>query len=226
MEKAEDYVDSQNLNKSIMTEKGARIDKKLFDKESFKQAWYNACLHNLWIEGVPPAVYIFSDRIQVLSNGGLPANLMFDDFYKGTSRPVNEELARIFLSLELMEQTGYGIPIIVKKYSKKAFDFSPNTIRVDLMFNEEVLEAERAWKEKILSSHDTKNDTKNDTKHNTNTLEKELINLIQHNQNITQAQIIENLKISRSTLVRYLRLSKKIKRVGSKTNGHWEIINN
>ncbi len=37
-----------------------RREKKLFNFEAFKEAWVNACVHNKWTDGLPPAVYWFA----------------------------------------------------------------------------------------------------------------------------------------------------------------------
>ena len=52
-----------------------RKEEKYFDFSSFKEAWLNAYVHTKWSEEIPPVVYIYDDRIEVVSNGGLPAAL-------------------------------------------------------------------------------------------------------------------------------------------------------
>ena len=52
-----------------------RKEQTLFDFPSFREAWINACLHNDWNEGIPPSVYMFDDRIEIVSYGGLPYSL-------------------------------------------------------------------------------------------------------------------------------------------------------
>lgn len=48
--------------------------------------------------------------------------------------PVNEALFRIFSISDFAEQSGHGIPTIVNKYTKKAFNISNATILVTLPF--------------------------------------------------------------------------------------------
>ena len=58
MKQAYDYcVDVINTTKTVF-ENGIRKDIRLFDIDAFRESWYNACLHNDWIDGTPPAVYI------------------------------------------------------------------------------------------------------------------------------------------------------------------------
>lgn len=47
----------------------------------------------------------------------------------------------IFLRLGLVERTGHGIPLIVSKYGKEAFDIYDNYIKVTVKFNKEVLDS-------------------------------------------------------------------------------------
>ena len=70
---------------------GLREEQKLFDMDAFREAWLNACLHNRWTMQTPPAVYIFADRIEIISIGGLPSNYSLEDFYAGRSRPINND---------------------------------------------------------------------------------------------------------------------------------------
>lgn len=75
MKNAFEYCrDVINQTKTIF-KNGIREDIKLFDKNAFREAWFNACLHNNWVDGTPPAIYIFNDRLEIISTGGLPINM-------------------------------------------------------------------------------------------------------------------------------------------------------
>ena len=76
--------------------------------------------------------------MEVVSTGGLSANLSRADFFRGISKPVNEELTRLFIRLDLMEQTGYGIPRITQNYGQDAFEFLDFFLRVTIRFAFEI----------------------------------------------------------------------------------------
>lgn len=114
--------------------KGERLEVDLFDMESFREAWFNACVHNSWREMVPPSVLIFDDRLEVISYGTVPFPLSLGDFYNGDSRPVNSGLFSICSALGLMEQSGHGVPVIVKRYGREAFDITENGMKVTIPF--------------------------------------------------------------------------------------------
>ena len=137
MQQAYDFC-AQVLNETAVSfSDGVRQDHPLFSRTAFREAWFNACLHNLWADGTPPAIYVYTDRMEIISTGGLPLNLSKEDFFKGVSKPVNEELARLFIRLSLMEQTGHGVPLIVREYGRDAFEFLDGFLRVTIPFNRE-----------------------------------------------------------------------------------------
>lgn len=116
---------------------GQRREKELFDFEAFREAWVNACLHNSWAELLPPSVFIFDDRIEIVSYGGLPYGLSEEDFYNGKSVPVNRALMTIFSLTGFAEQSGHGVPVIVARYGRKAFSFSNGMLTVTIPFSYE-----------------------------------------------------------------------------------------
>ncbi len=80
VEQAKNYCESINETYVKLGE-GERKEKKMFDNEAFEQAWYNACDHNKWSDNRNPAIYIYSDRLEIESNGGIPKKLTKDLFF-------------------------------------------------------------------------------------------------------------------------------------------------
>ena len=109
-----------------------RREQTLFDFPSFREAWINACLHNDWNEGIAPSVYMFDDRIEIVSYGGLPYSLSKEGFFNGTSVPVNKSLLLIFMASKYAEQSGHGVPTIVEKYGREVFSFDDGMIKVSI----------------------------------------------------------------------------------------------
>ena len=130
-----DYFELLNASKKVSLESGMRKETSLFDFNSFREAWVNACVHNNWNETLPPSIYVYDDRIEVVSYGGLPYKLSKEGFFTGRSVPVNERLFRIFITCDFSEQSGHGIPEIVKNYGREAFSFEDGMVIVTLPFN-------------------------------------------------------------------------------------------
>ena len=211
LEQVIQYMESINETK-VKIGGFQRQEEKYFDIECFKEAWSNACAHTRWIEKIPPAVYIYDDRIEIVSNGGLPSNLNKEDFYKGVSKPVNSELLNIMTKLDIIDQTGHGVPLIVKKYGKKVFYISDNTIIVTIPINKELLEKDDKFIDELFELNET---------------ERKALNLIRKNEKITREVISKELNISdrhAARLLDSLKSKKIIERVGSNKSGYWKIL--
>ena len=129
-----DYFKLIDKPVNIDVETGTRSETPLFDYQSFREAWINACVHNTWTENIPPSIYMYDDRIEIVSYGGLPYGLSKEGFYSGTSKPVNNRLFNIFITCDYTEQSGHGIPRIVDTYGKEAFSFNDGLLTVTLPF--------------------------------------------------------------------------------------------
>ncbi len=205
-----EYMESINETK-VKVGGIQRQEEKYFDFKCFREAWINACVHTKWAEEIPPAVYIFDDRIEIVSNGGLPSSLTKEDFYAGVSKPVNKKLLKIFGDLDYIDQTGHGIPLIVEKYGKKAFYISDHTIIVTIPINKQLLE----------------NVESNQVDTELTEAETLILNLIKNDKNIKTEELVKLAKLSEryvNKIIKSLKDKNYIERVGSNKTGYWEII--
>lgn len=206
------YIESINETK-VKLGGLQRKEEKYFDQKAFKEAWLNACVHTRWIEKIPPAVYIFDDRIEIVSNGGLPKALNKEDFFRGVSKPVNTELLNIFVKLDIIDQTGHGVPLILKEYGKEAFYISDHTIIVTIPINK-----------KLLENIDTQNTNEY---FDLSSYEIKVLNCIKENYKITTSAISSITELSESysaKIIRNLKAKGYIERIGSKKSGYWMIL--
>ena len=121
----------KSINETNVWLNGAeRREISMFDYPSFREAWINACLHNDWNNAVAPSVYLFDDRIEIVSYGGLPFSLSREGFFAGTSVPVNKSLLTVFMAVKYAEQSGHGVPTIVERYGRDAFSFDDGMLKV------------------------------------------------------------------------------------------------
>lgn len=228
-----DRLEAENYAMSMIG-KATRADKRLMDMACLREAFINAIAHNDWTI-CEPAVYVFSDRIEIFSYGGLPYGQTKEMFFKGASNPRNASLMRILGDLEYVEQTGHGIPEIISHYGKEAFDVNDHYINVIIPFDKEVME-NRA-KSRLALKNGTQlalnNGTQlalndgtqlalNDGSHPSFS-EKELKKLIKSNEKITRKEIAEYFGLSPRTIQRYMNQVKSVRYVGSGKSGRWEI---
>ncbi len=206
MQQAYQYVESLNETRVILGDGLERKETKLFDSSCFKEAWTNACLHNRWAKNIPPAIYIFDDRLEIISTGGLPVDFSEDEFFSGISHPVNLKLQKIMGQLNMVEQTGHGVPLIVSKYGRQAFELGENHITVRIPFSFE------------------KSSTKKDYSM-LNRSQESVYMLVSETPTLRTDEIAQktDLSISRiNQIIKELKGMDKLERKGSKKLGYWE----
>ena len=207
------YVASFNST-VVKMNKVYREEEQAFDINCFREAWINACIHTKWNYKNPPAVYIFEDRIEIISTGGLIDGLRKDEFFKGISHPINMKLQRIFIQLGLAEQTGRGIPMIIQKYGEQAFDISENYVNVTIPFNKDVLRENKKQIEKNVEIRRKDKAGK-------------VLDYLKNNAGATIEKIAKENGISFSYVRKILGKWKDLgvlKRIGANKNGFWEVV--
>lgn len=161
---------------------------------------------------IPPAVYIYSDRIEIISTGGLPYGMTQQDFYSGTSKPVNKVLWSIFSSLDYAEQTGHGIPTIVSKYGRSSIDIREHFIQVTIPFA-----FTPTW---VISSQGQ------NVRNTLSIGQKALLSAIKDNPYARTEEFAKAINMSLSSVKKNLVKLKQtgfIKRIGTRRAGHWLI---
>lgn len=195
-----------------------RKDVPLFNNDAFREAVINAFLHNKWVDGNEPMITVFSDRIEILSRGSLPREQTLEGFFLGESVPVNKKLSEIFLQLHISEKTGRGVPKILEKYGREAFEFRENSIVVKIPFN---------WINVMGNPGEGKSESEKMAV--LNETQRKILSEIRNNPNITKTQICLKIKRKKTSVdngIAFLRKYGYIRRVGSNKGGYWEVIGN
>lgn len=219
-QKMKDRLIAENICKTDTTVR-PRIDEYLYDIDCANEALVNIFVHNDWII-TEPQVSFYSDRIVFTSHGGIPHGMTEEEFYSGVSRPRNVVLMRVFLNLGIVEHTGHGIPMIVEKYGREAFDIHQNYIDVTLPFNQAVLASVPQ-----IGTDDGTDDKGIRLNEDLSDTEKKLILELIKNPKYTYNQLASEIGISRRTVSRTVAsLVEKnyIERVGNHKSGFWKII--
>ncbi len=206
LKQAYDFVLSFNETRVDLNKGLERKETKLFDERCLDEAWTNACLHNRWIRNVPPAIYIYSNRIEVVSTGGLPLDYSKEEFFKGVSHPINASLMKIMGQLDYIEQTGHGVPLIVSKYGKEAFSFFENHILVTIPFAFEP--SFKQLQQNLSESHNL------------------ILSILNENPSLTLSQLCKMSNIGRTRvteIISDLKKLKRIERVGTSRSGYWKV---
>lgn len=110
-----------------------RVKKELIPKEAFREALANAIVHRIWDINSYIQIFMYEDRIEIISPGGLPEGISKDEYLYGNISVLrNPIIAGVFYRLDIIEKFGTGIARINKEYernlSKPSFDISRNSM--------------------------------------------------------------------------------------------------
>ena len=199
-----------------------RSNKSLVDIDCLREAVYNELAHNDWLNGGVPSVYVYNDRIEIISYGGLPFGQTEENFFKGISKPRSEGFIRILRDLDFSERTGHGIPQIIAKYDKKAFNITDSFILVTLPHDSDG--ASKLVKNEHINEHLNEHlEVKATDRENF------VIQMIKDNPYITYDDVSSKLGVSIATVRRiFSALKKKGIIVGYRANKHdkWQLKTN
>lgn len=214
-EKIKNRLEAENIC-ITNTKVRPRKDIYLFDFDAVNEALINSLVHNDW-SITEPQISLFSDRIEILSHGGLPSGMTKKEFFDGISKPRNATLMRIFLTMRLAEHTGHGIPTIIEKYGKEVFEIENNYIKCIIPFEEQVL---NHFKKKNVAKNVAKNVVLNKT-------EKKVIENIIVNPGIKSIELAKIIGITKRSIERNfksLQDKKIIEKIGVGHNRKWIVI--
>lgn len=191
-----------------------RIEKNLIDPVAMREAIVNFIVHNDFSHEIPPVFEIFSDRVVMTSYGGLIQGQSIEDFFSCSSMPRNRELMRVFKDVGLVEQLGSGMSRILKSYDKSIFQISEHFIKAVFPFAKS-FNNDRTVRGDVIGS-DNGDVNGNDV----------VLKLIVNQPTITANELSRESSFSTrkiSRIVKELKESGKITRVGSDRKGYWQI---
>ena len=121
------------------------VERKKIEKipeAAFREAIANVLIHRAWDVESQIRVFMFDDRAEVVSPGGLPSGITEKEYLSGKISVLrNRNLANVFYRLGFVEIFGTGIARIKQLYEeslrKPDFEVTENTIKIMLPVYEE-----------------------------------------------------------------------------------------
>lgn len=93
-----------------------RTDERDYPEDAIREALLNAIVHREYSFSGSTLVNLYSDRLEIISLGGLVSGLSLEAAMLGASQPRNEKLAALFYRMKLIEAYGTGISKIISCY--------------------------------------------------------------------------------------------------------------
>ena len=93
-----------------------RTDERDYPEDAVREALLNAIVHRDYSFSGSTFINLYSDRLELISLGGLVSGLSLEAARLGASQPRNEKLAALFYRMKLIEAYGTGISKIISCY--------------------------------------------------------------------------------------------------------------
>ena len=215
VEEVMDFIESYILKEYVFTGKPRREEKWQYPITALREIVINAIVHRDYREGAHSQFRVYPDKLIFWNIGKLPYDLSLENIKRGTERscPRNKLVAEIFRDCGLIERYGSGI--------KKAIDqFREHGLK-GLDFKEVSGGFEVAAFSKEFTKKDVGKDVGKDKR------KQIIINKIKSKKKFTYISLAKEIGVTEKTIERDLKDLKKdgkIKFVGTKRAGHWELL--
>ena len=93
-----------------------RTDERDYPEDAIREALLNAIVHREYAFSGSTIINLYSNRLEIISLGGLVSGMSLDAAMLGASQPRNEKLANLFYRMKLIEAYGTGISKILSCY--------------------------------------------------------------------------------------------------------------
>ncbi len=135
MDDAYAFLDMHN-EKAAAFEGLYRTDHRAYPEAALREALLNALVHRDYAYSAPTLISVYTDRMEIISVGGLIAGFTLQDVMTGFSICRNPKLANVFYRLDLIEAYGTGLKKIMTAYPSEMpdalFQVTENVFKVAL----------------------------------------------------------------------------------------------
>ncbi len=214
------------LRGTIAEGKLVRQDQLELPEAALREAVINAVIHRDYsIAGSTIKIAVYDHRVDIISPGGLTKTITVEEIYAGRSEIRNKIIARIFRDAGLIEAWGSGVARMIQLCRDAGLE--PPTMREDDLF------VRLSFKRRYYYPVDNRVKARPDSPlpirepgQSFRTAQEidRILQVIQANPGITQAEIAQLLQISGAAAFRRLKSLQdqgRVRREGSKKTGRW-----
>ena len=212
----ENSVNFIKTNSKVRFEKMAtyRLDKPDYSERAVTEALVNALIHRDYlIMGSEVHIDMYDNRLEITSPGGMYSGKPIQErnIDEITSIRRNPIIADLFHRMKFMERRGSGL--------KKILDETQKLPGYSKKLEPQFKSTSSGFIVTIQNINDQINDQINE-------IDKNVLNLMRGNKNITSLEMSEKLNISLKTVVRSIKKLRELnilERIGSNKTGYWQV---
>ena len=222
-DKIVDLIYLKYLKAKITYEHDRRVETYPYARNAIREAIYNAIAHNCYMYGTPIQIRIEEEQIIISNRCILPEGWTAETLMQPhDSIPYNPDIANVFYRAGYIEAWGQGIQKICDECvalgaKLPRYEILGTGIRVYFP----ALESALIGQPKTPNRQDVGKDVGLEVG-----LAEKIIELISDNSEIKMSEMAEKLEVTTRTIereIKKLRESGRVKRVGGKRYGYWEI---
>lgn len=220
MDKALELIYFKYLKAKISYKGIQRVERYPFPEAALREALLNAIVHKDYNSGIPIQVSVYDDRLYIANIGKLPETWTVENLIgKHASKPFNPNIAHTFYLAGFIESWGRGIEKIHDACKENGMPPPEYTVHPGDIMIKFTAPSDCVIRKKAQVSDNVVEDVVDHVV--------EIFEIIAKTPELTTKQISEKLSISErqaQRIIKKLKESQKIKRIGSDRNGHWEIV--
>ena len=215
-----------------------RKDVYEYPPEAVRELLANAVMHRNYLDKSCIQISVFDDGIEFLNPGGIFGDLTLEKILNGYSSVRNTKIADVFQKMNIVEKWGTGLLRIAEickasgvqpvRYQAESGYFMATLLRKGVSENFKAFENDPVNVEidPLNDPVNVETDPLNDPVNLMSEMERQVLNAIIQQNNITAKGLVDELGISEKTVKRAiskLKASGLIVRVGSDKKGSWSV---
>lgn len=207
---------SLELMESFISREPDEIDENLrrpkqwlYSIEAVRELMINSLVHRDWSRFVDVEITGYSNRLEIISPGSLPNSMTIEKMFAGQRSARNNLIVEVMRDYGYVDARGMGVRMKVLPALKIAGNDPDFKATDDFVSFVLLLKGQNEF---LSGQIDPLND---------------LLNLIKGHPEADYQTLAQMMKVSEATVKRYIQKLKqleRIKRVGSKKTGHWEVL--
>lgn len=199
----------------------------------FEELLVNALIHRDYFIESPVRLFMFDDRVEIISPGSLPNHLTVEKILAGNS-VIRNPILTSFASKGLLPYRGLGTGVRRALAEWPAIQFTDDrdantflaVVRLEKVQNEPIKNLQTGGNEPITGPLDESKVHRSPDGEPLRPIEVQLLNALLGHPEWSYDELGQQIGIGRSTVMRHIQALKRrglLRRVGAKKTGHWEV---
>lgn len=228
------YEKSMSFLKSNLhniQEKGASFNslgKLEIAEEVLEEVLQNALVHRDLLRSAPIRIFIFDNRVEIISPGALAGGLTEEDIRNGKTYQRNPYMATFATNALHYRGIGSGIVRILAEYPEIEIinDVNGKEFKVIVWRKENQISTQKTDNSTQMSTQKTDNSTQMSTQKTSGSTQEQILNILREYPQTSRKELAKIIGITEDGIKKQLANLKKagmIERIGTDNGGHWEV---